>query len=104
MQETRIPLPEFVEPPVEVFLNGVPLESGTDFELRSGELVVSKVLVKEGKLGFWRWFLGAWGIGTYRRNDVVDVRYRRDGATKVLHDVGFEGTAPDGQERDSQGR
>ena len=27
--------------------------------------------------------VGAWGIGTYRRNDEVDVRYTRDGRTLV---------------------
>lgn len=94
MPETRIPLPEFVEPPVEVFINGVRLEPGREFEFSSGELVVFRDLVKEGSLGFWRWFLGAWGIGTYRRNDVVDVRYSRDGTTRILHDVAFGGTPP----------
>ena len=34
---------------------------------RGGVLVFDRPLDKEGKLGFWRWFLGAWGIGTYRQ-------------------------------------
>ena len=89
MKKTIIPLPAYVEAPVDVFINGVPLRQGEEFELRSGDLVVFRELVKEGKLGFWRWFLGAWGIGTYRRNDVVDVRYRRAGSTKVIHDIDF---------------
>lgn len=40
-------------------------------------------LKKEGKLGFWRWFLGAWGIGTYRQNDSVDVQYEIDGRPQI---------------------
>ena len=32
----------------------------------------------------WRWFLGAWGVGTYRQNDSVDVRYDApDGTPRV---------------------
>ena len=27
------------------------------------------------KISGWRWFLGAWGVGTYRKHDSVDVRY-----------------------------
>ncbi len=35
------------------------------------------------KIGFWRWFLGAWGVGTYRQDDSVDVRYEKDGRARV---------------------
>jgi hypothetical protein len=90
MPETRIQLPAHVAPPVDVFVNGVPLVEGDDFVLDGHTLVVERSLAKEGNLGFWRWFLGAWGIGTYRKNDVVDVRYTRDGVTKVAHDLDFE--------------
>lgn len=92
MTETRIDLPSYVKAPVGVFLNGVPL-TDDDFTVVGSTLVIKRELVKEGRLGFWRWFLGAWGIGTYRRNDVVDVRYTRDGAAKILHDVEFEGAS-----------
>ena len=39
----------------------------------------ARELIKEGRLGFWRWFLGAWGIGTYGKNDQVDVAWEVDG-------------------------
>ena len=60
---------------------------GSDFELapRRTALLFRRELAQEGRLGFWRWFLGAWGIGTYRRNEVVDVRYAVDGRTLVAH-------------------
>jgi hypothetical protein len=83
----RVDLPPAVRPPFEVFVNGVPQQPGADYDLAAGEraLLFRRELAQEGRLGFWRWFLGAWGIGTYRRNDVVDVRYTLDGRTLVAH-------------------
>jgi hypothetical protein len=37
------------------------------------------------KLSPWAWFVGFWGIGTYRRNDVVDVRYELAGQPRLAH-------------------
>ena len=88
--DTRIALPGNVNTPVGVFLNGVELKEGADFTVVGRELVVHRELVKEGELGFWRWFLGAWGVGTYRKNDIVDVRHEANGRTTVAHDLPFE--------------
>ena len=46
---------------------------------------LGRELVKEKRLGFWRWFLGAWGIGTYGRNDQVDVTWEVDGRPQMAH-------------------
>ena len=44
----------------------------------------SRELVKEGKLGFWRWTSIVFGVaGTYRQNDSVDVVYERAGQRVV---------------------
>ncbi len=88
----RVQLPPGVRPPVEVFVNGVPQREGDDYALAPDgrALLFARELVQEGRLGFWRWFLGAWGIGTYRRNDVVDVRYAHDGRTLVAHGLAVE--------------
>jgi hypothetical protein len=88
----RVELPPAVRPPLEVFVNGVPQQEGIDFELARGgdALLFRHELAQEGRLGFWRWFLGAWGIGTYRRNDVVDVRYTVAGRTLVAHALRVE--------------
>ncbi len=81
---TRVPLPPDAVLPVEVYVNGVRQEQGTDFTLDGRTLVFSRPLRREGKLGFWRWtsmFLGI--AGTYRQNDTVDVVYERGGRRVV---------------------
>lgn len=93
MQQTRLTLPRTVAEPFTVFLNGVELTPGEDYTILGRDLVIERELVKEGELGFWRWFLGAWGVGTYRKNDVIDIRYHREGRPMVAHDVPFEDPA-----------
>jgi hypothetical protein len=39
------------------------------------------------KLSPWAWFVGFWGIGTYKRNDEVDVRYELEGRPMVAHNL-----------------
>jgi hypothetical protein len=71
-----VDLPAEVAEPFEVFVNGVPQRRGIDYEVGDGELLFTKALAAEGRLGFWRWtslFLGV--AGTYRKNDKVDVVY-----------------------------
>ena len=86
MEQSRVPLPKGVREPYQVFVNGVRQHEGTDYEVRRGVLVFARSLEKEGKLGFGRWFLGAWGVGTYRTDDSVDVTWSApDGSPRVAH-------------------
>jgi hypothetical protein len=81
---TRVQLPAGVGERFEVFVNGVPQQAGKDFRREGGELVFSRSLAREGRLGFWRWlslFLGV--AGTYRQNDSVDVIYELAGRRQV---------------------
>ena len=94
MPESRVSLPASVREPFTVYVNGVRQELGTDYRISEGELVFTRELVKEGKLGFWRWFMGAWGIGTYRRNDQVDVTWESDGQPRIAHALDIEPIAP----------
>ena len=84
MKRWRVKLPPGVRQPFEVYVNGVRQELGTDFRVSSGELVFERELVRQ-KLGPGAWFMGIWGIGTYKRNDEVDVRYEIDGRTMLAH-------------------
>ena len=88
-----VPLPPDVRSPFEVYVNGVRQQAGADYELVDRTLVFDRELKKEGKLGFWRWFLGAWGVGTYRQNDSVDVRYEHAGRPALVEGLDIE---PDG--------
>ncbi len=72
-------------------MNGVRQHAGSDFVLEGDHLVFSRPLAREGSLGFWRWlslFLGV--AGTYRRNDTVDIVYRREGRRVVASGLPLE--------------
>ncbi len=90
MASSRVRLPPEVPAEFEVFLNGVPQREGADYRVEGRTLVFDRELRKEGQLGLWRWFLGAWGIGTYRQNDSVDVRYEAGGAPRVIEGLDIE--------------
>jgi hypothetical protein len=90
MTKSIVQLPRDLREPYEVFVNGVPQQLGVDYSVRSGALVFERELRKD-KISGWRWFLGAWGVGTYRQNDSVDVRYQtRDGAPRVAEALEIE--------------
>jgi hypothetical protein len=77
-----VELPPSVGDTFDVFVNGVPQQAGVDYTRDGRTLVFDKVL-KRDKVSGWRWFLGAWGVGTYRQDDSVDLRYEFDGAPRV---------------------
>jgi hypothetical protein len=85
-----VPLPPGLPSRFEVYVNGVRQRPGDDYAVRDGALVFERELRKEGRLGFWRWFLGAWGVGTYRQNDSVDVRYEVDGRPRLAEGLDIE--------------
>jgi hypothetical protein len=87
-------LPDHVRGPFAVFVNGVAQREGEDYVVVGRELRFTRELKQEGKLGFWRWFWGAWGIGTYREHHSVDVQYELDGRPMVAEGLRPEG-APD---------
>ena len=74
MSASAVKLPPEVRPPFTVYINGVPQREGADFRVEGRELVFDRELPQD-KVGFWRWALGAIGIGTYRADHSVDVRY-----------------------------
>ena len=85
-----VPLPPDVRAPFDVYVNGVHQKPGTDYEIVDRSLVFDRELKKEGKLGMWRWFMGAFGVGTYRQNDSVDVSYERNGHPRLVEGLDIE--------------
>ena len=90
MSRSRVPLPREVRQPYQVFVNGVPQHLGVDYTVREGALVFERELRKD-RISGWRWLLGAFGVGTYRQDDSVDVRYERpDGSPAVAQKLDIE--------------
>jgi hypothetical protein len=83
-------LPSHVQPPFEVFISGVPQREGVDYVVEGRTLVFEGRELRKDKVSGWRWFLGAWGVGTYRQNDSVDVRYTLHGRPMVAEGLEIE--------------
>jgi len=84
VKEWRVTLPRGVRTPFEVYVNGVRQELGTDYRVSDGDLLFERELVRQ-KLGARAWLIGMWGIGTYKRNDEIDVRYEIDGRPMIAN-------------------
>ena len=81
----RVELPDGLKPPFQVFVNGIEQQRGADFVINGNGLYFRATLVREGKLGFWRWFSMFLGIGnTYRANDGVDIAFRANGRPQIF--------------------
>lgn len=81
----KVQLPKGLSPPFGVYVNGIEQRLGTDFRSDGEFLWFKETLVREGRLGFWRWFSMFLGIGnTYRPNDGVDITCHVNG-----HPVAF---------------
>ena len=83
----RLKLPDRAEAPYGVFVNGVEQREGVDYNLRAGEIVFSREIVKE-KVGTGRWLAMYLGLfGTYRKNETIDLQFQRDGKTELRSDL-----------------
>jgi hypothetical protein len=83
----RVRLPAGAEPPFSVFVNGVEQAEGRDYNVRAGEIVFTRPIVKE-KVGMGRWMAMYLGLfGTYRKNETVDVQYSRGGKVTLSSDL-----------------
>ena len=83
----RVKLPAGAEPPFGVFVNGVEQAEGRDYNVRAGEIVFTRPIVKE-KVGMGRWMAMYLGLfGTYRKNETVDVQYTRGGRVTLASDL-----------------
>ena len=79
-----VELPPAVGEPFDVYVNGVLQQPGADYT-REGRTLVFERALRRDKVSGWRWFLGAWGVGTYRQDDAVDIRYESAGTPRVAH-------------------
>ncbi len=90
MERTRVRLPPGVRAPYTVYLNSVAQAPGTDYTVHGDTLEFPTRLAKD-RISKSRWFLGAWGVGTYRKDDSVDVAWTAtDGTPRIAHRLDFE--------------
>jgi hypothetical protein len=83
----RMKLPGDAEAPYTVFINGVEQREGADYELRAGEIVFTRQIVKE-KVGTGRWLAMYLGLfGTYRKNETIDLQFNRNGKVELISDL-----------------
>jgi hypothetical protein len=83
----RVKLPAGAEPPFSVFVNGVEQSEGEDYRVAAGEIVFNREIVKE-RVGAARWLAMYLGLfGTYRKNETIDVQFRREGRTELVSDI-----------------
>jgi len=83
----RVKLPAGAEAPYAVFLNGVDQREGVDYEIRGGEVVFTRQIVKE-KVGTGRWLAMYLGLfGTYRKDETIDLQFQRGGKVELVSDL-----------------
>jgi hypothetical protein len=83
----RLRLPAGAEGPYALFINGVEQHEGLDYEVRAGEIVFSRDIIKE-KVGTGRWLAMYLGLfGTYRKNETVDLQFTRNGKVELASDL-----------------
>jgi hypothetical protein len=83
----RARLPARSEPPITVYVNGIPQTEGSDYGIEGSDIVFNRPILKE-QVGGMRWlamFLGL--FGTYRKHETVDVEYHAGGRVKLASDV-----------------
>jgi hypothetical protein len=68
----------------EVYINGVLQHPDVDYEIDGHTLIFDRTLRQDHVSG-WRWLLGALGVGTYKQDDTVDIRYEADGDIRLKH-------------------
>ena len=84
---TRVKLPAGAEPPIQVYVNGVRLAEGKDFQVERGHVLFPRQIVKEQVSG-GRWLAMLLGLfGSYGKNEIVDVEYRSRGQTRLISDA-----------------
>ncbi len=83
----RAKLPRGASEPIRVHINGVEQPRGEVWDVRAGEVVFTRPIVKE-HVSKGRWMAMYLGLfGSYRKNEQVDVEYTLGGQTKLAANV-----------------
>lgn len=86
----RMKLPTGAEAPYVVFINGIEQREGADYDVRAGEIVFRRQIVKE-KVGTGRWLAMYLGLfGTYRKDETIDLQFQRAGKVELVSDLSVQ--------------
>lgn len=86
----HVALPRGAGEPIKVFINGMEQQRGADYTLRERHVVFREPILKEDlkSLGLFRKLtLGLGLVGSYQRNETVDVEYDIGGRTHLASDL-----------------
>lgn len=86
----RVKLPRGAGRPISVYINGQAQKEGLDYTLHEGDVVFREPIVKEdlSELPFLRKVvLGLGLVGSYQRNETVDVEYSLNGRVELGSDL-----------------
>ncbi len=83
----RVMLPEGAEAPVVVYINGVAQTEGEDYNLRGGEILFTREILKEQKSRQRKMIMLIGVVGFYAKNETVDVQFQRNGKTELASDL-----------------
>lgn len=83
----RVMLPEGAETPVVVYINGVAQTEGQDYNLRGGEILFTREILKEQKSRQRKMIMLIGVIGFYAKNETIDVQFQRNGKTELASDL-----------------
>ncbi|HET6174113.1 MAG TPA: hypothetical protein VFD90_15990 [Gaiellales bacterium] len=67
-----------------VFVNGVPLVAGQDYEVLPGRIHLANPVRRRTSVSTIGKVLLSLGVGVYNKGDVVDLQLRRGGQTQVI--------------------
>jgi hypothetical protein len=69
---------------VGVFVNGVPLQEGQDYEVLTDRIHLTTPVRRRTSVSLVGKVLLSLGVGVYNKGDVVDVQVRRGAQTQVI--------------------
>jgi len=86
----RVALPRGARRPIKVYVNGQEQREGVDYTVGEGEIAFRDPILKEdlGELGLLRKaVLGLGLVGSYQRNETVDVEYALGAGMQFASDL-----------------
>ncbi|MFN8151563.1 MAG: hypothetical protein U0R24_10630 [Solirubrobacterales bacterium] len=87
---THVKLPRGAADPIKVYINGHEQKLGLDYNIVGGEIVFKEPILKEdlSELNpFRKVVLGLGLVGSYQRDETVDVEYSLEGKRQFASDL-----------------